>query len=271
MMGIHRVESPSNPQIKYIRKLRQRKYRQQEKAFLIEGLRIVSESLRTRQNVRYLLVCQELLNSPFGQRLIAEAAERGVDIIDMSAEAFLSVAEKDNPQGIAAVVATRPEELEVICAYPGVWVGLVNIQDPGNLGSILRSADASGARGVILLGQTTDAWHPTAVRASMGALFTQRIAQGGLNDLCAFLQVHPVHIVGALSQDACNFRRYNYPREMILLMGSEQKGLPDEYAALCEGFVHIPMSGSVDSINLASAASIILFEIMHQHERKREM
>lgn len=268
-MEIRRIDSPSNPLIKDIRKLRLRKYRMQENAYLIEGLRIVGEALRTNQEMRHLLVCPEMLTSVYGRELVSKANTGGISVIETSTDVFLTLAEKDNPQGIAAVISAQPVGLEAVREHPGVWVGLVDIQDPGNLGSILRSADASGARGVILLGQTTDAWHPTAARASTGAIFTQIIVQAGLNDLKAFLRENPCRVVGALSQDSQSFREYNYPHEMFLLLGSEQKGLPDEYTTLCDDFVHIPMAGSVDSLNLASAASIILFEIIHQHKGKR--
>ena len=264
-MDVRRIDSPANPLVKEIRKLRLRKYRLLENAYFIEGLRIVGEALRTGQEVRHMLVCPQLLNSEYGRGLVEKAAADGINVIETSADVFLSLAEKEHPQGIAAVIAARPAGLEAVRENPGIWVGLVDVQDPGNLGSILRSADASGARGVILLGQTTDPWHPTAARASTGALFTQIIVQAGLDDLEAFLQENPCHVVGALSQDAQDFREYNYPHEMILLLGSEQKGLPERYAALCDGLIHIPMAGSVDSLNLASAASIILFEIMHQN------
>ena len=264
-MDVRRIDSPANPLVKEIRKLRQRKYRLLENAFFVEGLRIVCEALRTGQEMRHVLVCPELLNSDYGRNLVEKAAVTGISVIETSADVFLSLAEKEHPQGIAAVIAARTADLDVLRENPGVWVGLVDVQDPGNLGSILRSADASGARGVLLLGQTTDPWHPTAARASTGALFTQIIVQADLDELAAYLQGHPMHLIGTLSQDAHSFREYNYPREMILLLGSEQKGLPEEYAALCDGLVHIPMKGSVDSLNLAGAASIILFEIIHQH------
>ena len=139
-MEIRRIDSPSNPLIKEIRKLRQRKYRLQENSFFIEGLRIVGESLRTGQEMRHLLVCPELLTSAYGRELVSKANAGGINVIETGVEVFLSLAEKENPQGIAAVISTQPMGLESVREHPGVWVGLVDIQDPGNLGSILRSA-----------------------------------------------------------------------------------------------------------------------------------
>ncbi len=269
-MGIRKIASPANTLIKTTRKLFLRKHRQAENVFFIEGLRIVGEALRTRQEIRHIFFCPEMLTSEFGHELIAEAEQMGLDIIETNKEVFNTLAQKENPQGMAAVVAAREDVINSIDRHPGVWIGLVGIQDPGNLGSIMRSADASGSRGIILLENTTDAWHPTAVRASMGAMFNQRIILADYEELRTLKGRVAVHMVGALSQTAQSYRRYNYPQNMILLLGSEQKGLPQQYTVLCDGFIHIPMKGSADSLNLANAASIILFEIMYQHERKKD-
>jgi TrmH family RNA methyltransferase len=144
------------------------------------------------------------------------------------------------------------------------------VQDPGNLGSALRSLDGAGGRGLILLDDSTDAYHPTAVRASMGSIFTQKLVKTDTKTFGNWKKRHQALVVGTWCGDAQAYRSYNYPDSVILMMGSEQKGLQTEHLELSDALVHIPMNGYVDSLNLACATSVVLFEIYDQH-CKREM
>jgi len=161
-------------------------------------------------------------------------------------------------------------DLEDEAVGHGLWLMLEDVQDPGNLGSALRSLDAAGGRGLILLDESTDACHPTSVRASMGSIFTQKLVKTGTRELADWKKSHQTTIIGTTCEQAVHYRSYNYPEDMILLMGSEQKGLQEEHLQLCDTLVHIPMAGSMDSLNLACAASIVLFEILEQHKKRNK-
>ncbi len=260
------ITSPSNPTIKFIRSLRQRKERESTGQFYVEGIRLVGEAVRTQQRIVHVIVCPDLLDSSFAKELITKIEDQGIDSISVPEFIFNSISLKEGPQGIAAVLEENWDDLGEILKTKGLWVALDSVQDPGNLGSILRSLDAAGGKGIILLDESTDPYHPTSVRASMGGIFSQKIIKTTLEAFSLWKKVDNYSLVGTWCGEGLNYRRYNYPKDMILLMGSEQKGLTPMHLEICDEFVTIPMVGSVDSLNLANAASIVLFEILAQHQ-----
>jgi len=260
------ITSPSNPTIKFIRSLRQRKERKSSGLFFVEGIRLIGEAVRTHQKIKHVVVCPDLLNSDFGNKLVTTIEAKGIDLISVSESTFSSISMKEGPQGIAAVVEENWNDLSVITLNKGLWVALDSVQDPGNLGSILRSLDAAGGKGLILLDDATYPYHPTSVRASMGGIFTQKLIKCSLEIFSNWKKSSKYPTIGTWCEEGLNYRRYNYPVDMILLMGSEQKGLSDRHKEICDGLVTIPMKGSVDSLNLSNATSIVLFEIIAQHQ-----
>jgi TrmH family RNA methyltransferase len=258
------ITSPSNPTIKFIRGLKQKKERKTSGLYYVEGIRLVGEAVRTRQKIAHVIVCYGLLESSFGQELISKIVDQGIDTISVPENVFESMSLKEGPQGIAAVLEETWADLGAIMAIKGLWVALDSVQDPGNLGSILRSADAAGGKGVVLLDESTDPFHPTSVRASMGGIFSQKIIKSSLEAFSQWKKAANYPLVGTWCENGLNYRRYNYPRDMILLMGSEQKGLLPQHLEICDELVTIPMKGTVDSLNLSNAASIVLFEIVAQ-------
>ncbi|HUV16785.1 MAG TPA: RNA methyltransferase [Pelolinea sp.] len=261
---IRTITSASNPLIKSIRKLKSRKTREETQTFYVEGIRAVGEALRTNQEVLHLIYCPELLDSDYGNQLIQTFDESSNVLINVPRDVFKSFALKDGPQGIAAVVRQQWSSLEMINKVGGLWIGLDSVQDPGNLGAILRSSDAVGGKGIILLDDTTDPFHPSSVRASTGAIFTQKIIKASFEKFSLWKSESYFPLIGTYCGDAISYRSYNYPENMILLMGSEQKGLQSEHLEICDEVVTIPMSGNVDSLNLSIAASIVMFEIYAQ-------
>ena len=259
------INSTSNSTIKFIRSLKQKKERESSGLYYVEGIRLVGEAVRTQQRFTYVVVCFDLLDSSFGKELISEITAKGINIISVSQTIFESISLKEGPQGIAAVLEEKWEDLNTITRNKGLWVALDSVQDPGNLGSILRSSDAAGGKGVILLDKSADPYHPTAVRASMGGIFSQKIIKSSLEEFSQWKNTNKYHIVGTMCGERLNYRRYNYPKDMILLMGSEQKGLLAVHVHVCDKLITIPMKGTVDSLNLSNAASIVLFEILAQH------
>lgn len=266
-MRLTQITSTANEQVKAIRKLRDRKGRQESGLFYVEGLKLVGDALAYAAALEQIIYCPELLISDFGQAIIEQAAQKDIPLLNVSPQVFASFSLKAGPQGMAAVLRQEWSTLPEASVENGLWLALEEVQDPGNLGSALRSLDAAGGRGLILLEQGTDAWHPSAVRASMGAIFSQKIVKTSTEELRTWKEAAQAAIIGTWCGQAQPYRQYNYPENMILLMGSEQKGLQEEHLALCDALVHIPMKGFVDSLNLACATSIVLFEIRHQLDK----
>lgn len=262
------ITSPANPLIKSIKKLKEKKERESTNSFYVEGIRAVGEAVRTRQDILQLIYCPALLDSAFGRQLVEDFGPDDDRVIEVSTEVFISFSLKEGPQGLAAVAAQRWDTLKSVEETGGLWTGLESIQDPGNLGTILRSSDAAGGKGVILLDNATDAYHPSSVRASTGAIFTQKLVKTGYEEFARWKTASGLALVGTVCGEADSYHGYNYPENMVLLMGSEQKGLPESYLALCDDTVTIPMAGQVDSLNVSVAASILLFEIYEQRKDK---
>ncbi|HEX7737500.1 MAG TPA: RNA methyltransferase [Ktedonobacteraceae bacterium] len=259
------ITSRNNPKIKQIRALLKRSERERTGLALVEGLRLVTEALRDPQHIYQLIVAPELLRSQHGQALLRDQRQKGFPCLCVSAEVFHGFSLKDNPQGIAAVVSQQWEPLEHIRLAPGdCWVALEAVQDPGNLGTILRTCDATGCRGVFLLDHATDAYDPTALRASMGAIFSQRLVKTSFQTFADWKRLHRYPVVGASNSAMLNYRQTDYPSPVILLMGSERQGLSSEQQALCDLIVSIPMCGSSDSLNVSVATAIVLYEILHR-------
>ncbi len=186
--------------------------------------------------------------------------------LEVLPEVFQSLAVKDLAQGIGAVVRQRWEPLERVRPADGCsWVALDAVQYPGNLGTILRTSDAVGGAGVILLGHTADPYDPAAVRASTGAIFSQRLVRTSFEQFVAWRHRHNAVIVGTSPAAALDYRAVAYRPPLVLCMGSEGCGLSRDMQALCDVTVKIPMVGRSDSLNLAVATSIMLYEVFQQH------
>jgi TrmH family RNA methyltransferase len=266
------ITSLTNPTIKSLRKLADRKERQESGLFLIEGLRIVAEALESQAPIESLVYAPDILSSEFGKSLVNIASTRSIPLVDVSPEVFISLSRRDGPQGIAAVVQQRWHNLVSITPQTKqTWVALESVQNPGNLGSVMRTAEAVGAAGVILLDQSTDPYDPSAVKASMGALFHLVVAKATFEEFKYWVRQHKVKVVGSSDKAEQDYLFTQYPDPCILLMGSEREGLNKDYLALCETVVRIPMIGSSDSLNLAIATSIILYQIFNQKRTHQKL
>lgn len=259
------ITSQSNPKIKQIRSLRRRREREQTGLFFVEGIRIVAEAVQQGAHVEELVVAPALLRSDFALRLVESRKQAGVPCLEVSSEVFESISLKEGPQGLGAVVRQRWETLEMVRPDGELcWVALDGVQDPGNLGTILRTGDAVGAAGVILVGDTTDPYDPGAVRASVGAIFSQRLVRASLDELAAWKLAHQVVMVGTSGAAPTDYQAVSYAPPLVLLMGGEQRGLSQRQQALCDLMVSIPMVGRSDSLNLAVATAVVLYEMLSQ-------
>lgn len=259
------ITSSSNPTIKFIRKLSDRKERRQTGMFFVEGLRTVGEAVQRGWDIETLVVAPELLVSLFGQQLVEQVAAMGSTVIEVSEDVFLSLSIKEGPQGIAAVGHQRWTQLEDVHLKAGdTWIALDSVQDPGNLGTILRTSDAAGCRGVILMDQSTDPYDPGAIRASMGAIFSQPVVKTTYADFAHWKREHQSIVVGTSDKAPQDYHEFKYPSALVVLMGSERQGLLEQHLAICDAVVSIPMRGTSDSLNLAVATGLMIYEIFNQ-------
>ena len=265
------ITSTANEEIKFIRKLQLKKNRDESGLFFAEGIRPVLEAAEQKAEIQQVIFCPAILNSDVAKKFIEQNLDKKFPFVEVDEKVFQSIASKEGPQGIAAVIRQKWYLLdEILKEKTGIWVGLDSVQDPGNLGSILRSLDAIGGKGMILLDQTTDAYHPTAVRSSMGAIFSQKMIKISIDQFIQWKSKNEIYIYGTDCIKGIDYQRVDYPNKVVLLMGSEQKGLDRRLADVCDGLIHIPMHGTVDSLNLSNAASIILYEVYNQIRKSKQ-
>ncbi len=261
------ITGKNNDTIKQIRALQQRKERERTGCFFIEGIRIVMEAIQQNASLEMIVVAPDLLSSQLAQDLVQNQKAQGIHYLEVTAEVFKRISTKENPQGLGAIVRQRWEQLEECRPDEQLcWTALYKIQDPGNLGTIIRTSDAVGGAGIILLDNTVDPYDITAVRASMGALFSQKLLRTNFADFLAWKQKHQCMLVGTADHAAQEYRSVDYRQPLILLMGSEPAGLPDPYQQACDVMVKLPMVGRSDSLNLAVATGVVLYEIFYQKQ-----
>lgn len=260
------ITSKNNKQIKLIRSLQTRKAREQTGLFRIEGIHAVVEALAHPDRVETVVVCHDMLTSTIGQEAVEMARQKyDISVLETTGAVFKTISTRQNPQGIAAVMRQQWHDLEQIEAGPQeLWVALDGVQYPGNLGTILRTCDAVGASGVILLNDATDPHHPTAVRASMSGIFTQKIVQTDSGRFAGWKRHTNYQLVGASDDATYQYRDLAYTLPMILFLGNEGAGLAPQDRTLCDELVYIPMLGRNDSLNVAVAAGVLLYEILAQ-------
>lgn len=264
-MNSEQITSKNNPRVKGIRKLRARGERDRTGTFFVEGIRQVVEAVQSDFEVIELIVASELLRSELALNMLDEQAHQGSAVMDVTGEVFASISDRDHPQGLAAVVRQRQPALsDLEVTDSGIWVALESISDPGNLGTILRTADAVGVSGVVLVGQSTDPYDPTVVRASMGALFTQPVVRTSAVELLDWAQTNQIGIAGTSPAATMDYSETDYPSPLLLLMGSERHGLSQRLLDSCDHLVRLPMVGRVDSLNLAVSTGVMLYEIFHR-------
>ncbi len=260
------ITSTANPLIKDIRGLALKKNRDAGGLFLVEGLKLVSDAVEKGWQVRTLVFGKRLKDErELKQRVDGLAAKihaRGGTILEVSDKVLATISKRDNPQMVVAVLEQRWHGLnDVKPDRSGLWVALDRVRDPGNLGTIVRTADAVGADGVLLIGSVTDAFALEAVRATMGSIFHIPLARASEEEFINWRKNWPGVIVGTHLKGAVDHRSINYrDRPVLLMMGNEQKGLPDSLVDICDHLALIAMDGAADSLNLAIATGIMLFE-----------
>jgi TrmH family RNA methyltransferase len=253
----------SNPLIKQARSLREKKHRREEGLFLAEGLRILTEAREADVIPVTLFYAGE--PHPLAQALIAATESAGGEAIETTSNILTKLSGKDNPQGVIGVYRAFSTDLDRIDRRRAdLWIVAQALRDPGNLGTILRTGDAVGAGGLILVDECVDPFSVEAVRASMGAIFTQQVAAAPWDTFLGWLRSGKGELIGTSLNAAQDYRSPRYAKPSFLLVGNEAQGLPPAYEAQCDTLVKIPMLGKADSLNAAVATAVVAYEIINQ-------
>lgn len=256
------VTAFSNATVKLLRSLRDKKARRAEGLFLAEGLRILAEARDSGRLPEIVAFSPEGAKHPLAAEIIAATEAAGGDAIETSADILSKLSGKDNPQMVVGAYRQPETGLTTIDrARAPLWIVAQALRDPGNIGTILRTGDAVGAGGLILVDDCADPFSVEAVRASMGAVFTQRVAAARWEEFLPWLRSAEGQLVGTSLKASQDYLEARYERPCFLLIGNEQQGLPAAYEAECDLLVKIRMSGRADSLNAAIAAAVIAFAI----------
>ena len=260
------VTAFSNSLVKQARGLREKKNRRREGLFLAEGLRILTEAREAGTLPETLFYSDA--SHPLLRDLIEETEAKGGEAIETNADILHKISGKENPQTVIGVYRAFDTSLERIDrSMAPLWIAAQALRDPGNLGTILRTGDAVGAGGLILIDECADPFSVEAVRASMGALFTQRIATARWEAFVSWLRGGIGELIGTSLHATQDYQQPRYRRPAFLLVGNEQAGLPTAYEAECDVLVKIPMLGKADSLNAAVATAVMAYEIVNQWRR----
>lgn len=260
---VKEVTSLANPLVKDIKALAQKKFRDQQNAFMAEGLKLVIDALDLGWQIRTLVFAKAGRGNAAVEKVAARTVAAGGTVLEVSEKVLVAITRRDNPQMVVGVFSQKFLALKDIRADNGdVWVALDRVRDPGNLGTVIRTVDAVGAKGVILVGDTTDPFSVETVRATMGSIFAVPVAKATTEAFLAWRGGFSGLVAGTHLKGAVDYRSVDFSRgPVLLMMGNEQQGLPESLAASCDRLLRIPQAGRADSLNLAVATGIMLFEI----------
>lgn len=255
----HQITSTSNPLIKTLKALHAKKGRAETGLFLAEGARLAREAADLGVWPEIMLYAADALQRGQVRELIAQAEGRGVRLVETNERLLSGIAKRDNPQ---TVIGAYRQALSPLDAIQGdMVVALEGVRDPGNLGTILRTADSVGVGGVVLLGESCDPFSIEAVRASMGSIFAVKLARASFDELIAYKRRRGATVIGASLKGAALDAQHPIGGRTIVLMGNEQSGLPRDMEAACDLLVKLPMRGRADSLNLAVATAVLLYDL----------
>jgi TrmH family RNA methyltransferase len=247
-----------------------RAHRDARRTFFIEGVRNVVHAIENGFHIETLVYSEKLLIVPIARRLVRDRCRSGTPTLHVSPEAFRQVSTTPRASGVGAIVAQRWSPLHAASPRAGLcWVVLEAVRSEGNLGSLIRTSEAIGGAGFILVGPRIDPFDPAVVRASMGALFRQTFIRTNDPSLRNWVRRHRCRVIGASPDGAAELHRFDYPRPTILVLGEERRGLTTFQRGLCTDLVRIPMVGAADSLNLAVAGSLLLYEVYRARSARR--
>jgi TrmH family RNA methyltransferase len=263
------LSSVQNPRIKQIVKWRERRARDRDQKVLIEGYRALSRAIAGGYPVDELYVCPELFQGVNEEALIAIFQQRGSTIYQVAAPAFHKMAYRDRPEGLLGVGPQRHRQLQDLekidsGSVPELYLVCECIEKPGNLGTMLRSADAAGVTAIVLCDSRTDLYNPNVVRASTGNLFTMPIAETSSSEAIAWLKKRGICIVASSPHVECIYTAVPMCGPLAIVVGAEEFGISDLWLQSADVLARLPMMGQADSLNVATATTILLYEALRQ-------
>jgi len=266
------ITSPNNPKVKHAVRLRERRQRERDGLMLIEGHDELSLALASGLRPQTIFVCPSLIRntqhreaSLWDATLLKQAQASGAELLEVAKAVFEKMAYRENPDGWLAIApAPRRRLADLTLSAAPLLVVAEAVEKPGNLGAILRSADAAGVDGVIVCDPATDVYNPNVVRASRGALFTVPVAEAAGAEALTWLRERGIKIVAATPQAAVNYTESDLRGPVALAVGTEDKGLSNLWLEKADLAVRIPMRGKVNSLNVATATALLLYEAARQ-------
>lgn len=262
-MSRRQITGYSNPTVKALRALRDKKHRKVAGRFLAEGLRLLTDARQSGHMPEMLVMAEGRDPHPLLAELEAEVLASGGEVIETSADILSKITGKDNPQAVCGVFSEFDTSLATLDrGRAKIWLVAQALRDPGNLGTMLRTGDAVGAGGLILIDDCADPFSAEAVRASMGAIFTQQVAQARWEEFLTWLRGGTGQLVAASLRDAVPYRGAPYAAPCFIMVGNESRGLPEEYELACDLRVTMPMKGRADSLNAAVAGAVLAYEVL---------
>ena len=266
-MGINSevITSLQNPKVKSVVKLRDRRHRDLQGLMLIEGIRELTLALDSRINLESIFCCEKYFHNQNELTLIKHAQKNGATLIEVNKKVFRRIAFKEHPDGLLAV-AHQPKLpiKKLVLAESPLLVVVVAIEKPGNLGAILRSADAAGVDGVIVCDQCTDIYNPNVVRSSIGTIFSTQVATGSSREVINWLKEKRILTVAASPGATKEYTDIDFRTPVAIVLGSEKLGLSDEWLNMVDKQASIPMHGQADSLNVATSTAVFLYEAIRQ-------
>lgn len=257
----------SNPTVKYLRSLREKKHRKREAVFLAEGLRLLTDARECGHVPKMLVMASGRDPHPLIDALEQAVAQAGGEIITTTPDILSKITGKDNPQSVVGVFAEFDTSLAALDrSTANIWLVAQALRDPGNMGTMLRTGDAVGAGGLILIDDCADPFSVEAVRASMGAVFTQKVARASWDEFLPWLRSGEGQLVAASLREAVPYRGAPYKAPCFVMVGNESQGLPEGYEMACDLRVTMPMEGRADSLNAAVAAAVLAYEVLEAVE-----
>ena len=239
-----------------------RNFRDRHNLFYVEGVRNFMQVATSNFELATILYSEKLLTVTPARQLIRKLRRQGIKTIKLTPEQFRQISYTEKASGVAAIVKQRWTKLHQISPHKELcWTALEQVRSPGNLGTLIRSSEAIGGGGFILIGKNIDPYSPNVIRATMGALFHQKLIRTSYNSLTHWIRRHSCQVIGASPEGKIDFHRFKYPRSTILFLGEERKGLTKNQQDLCNHLIRIPMVGKSDSLNLGVAGSLLLYEV----------
>jgi len=271
MKSTETISSLQNERIKHAVKLRKRSLRDKEALFIIEGYREIKRALDHGQALHELFICPDFFWGPNEEVLIQTCQDRGASVTHCTAACFSKMSYRDRPEGLLAIAPQERKELSDL-EHPQSPLLLIaeHIEKPGNLGTMLRSADAAGADAVLVCDRCTDIYNPNVVRSSIGTLFSVPVVETSSEDLITWLRARKIPIIATSPAAEQSYSDSDLTGPVAFVLGTEQLGLSAQWMEAADLSVSIPMHGAADSLNVASSTAILLYEAVRQRRAAQD-